>query len=118
MQDCFDTTDWDVLCRPHREDIDGLTECITDYINFCEDSIVSTRSVECYPNNTTWVTTEIKAILNEKRAFRDGNKMEEAGVQALANMREVWSGMKTIAGYRLNCSRGVEGGQERANKLN
>ena len=27
-------TNWDVLCEPHGEDIDGLTECITGYINF------------------------------------------------------------------------------------
>ncbi|KAI4894907.1 hypothetical protein NFI96_007435 [Prochilodus magdalenae] len=31
LQDCFETTDWTALYEPHGEDIDGLTECITDY---------------------------------------------------------------------------------------
>ncbi|KAI3362698.1 hypothetical protein L3Q82_001765 [Scortum barcoo] len=32
LRDCFDTTDWEVLCGPHEQDIDSLTDCITDYI--------------------------------------------------------------------------------------
>ena len=51
LQGCFEVTDWDALCEPHGEDIDGLTECITDYINFCVDGIVPARTVCCYPNN-------------------------------------------------------------------
>ncbi|KAI3371736.1 hypothetical protein L3Q82_023603 [Scortum barcoo] len=39
LRDCFDTTDWEVLCGPHEQDIDSLTECITDYINFCVERI-------------------------------------------------------------------------------
>ncbi|TWW77398.1 R2DM Retrovirus-related Pol polyprotein from type II retrotransposable element [Takifugu flavidus] len=51
LRDCFDTTDWDVLCEPHGEDIDGLTTCITDYINFCVENAVPTRKVRCFANN-------------------------------------------------------------------
>lgn len=41
------------LCKPHSEDINGLTECITDYIN---------------------CTIDIKALLNDKKkAFSVGN---------------------------------------------
>lgn len=25
LRDCFETTDWEVLCSPHGEDIDSLT---------------------------------------------------------------------------------------------
>lgn len=34
LQDCFGSTDWDVLCGPHGEDIDNMSDCITDYIRF------------------------------------------------------------------------------------
>ena len=34
LQGCFEVTDWNALCELRGEDIDGLTECITDYINF------------------------------------------------------------------------------------
>ncbi|KAI4877531.1 hypothetical protein NFI96_027122, partial [Prochilodus magdalenae] len=114
LQDCFETTDWTALYEPHGEDIDGLTECITDYINFCVDSTVPTRTVKCYPNNKPWVTKDIKALLNKKkRAFRAGDREEVRTPQRELkrtireakdgyrrkhdNMREVWSGMKSIA---------------------
>ncbi|XP_030581547.1 uncharacterized protein LOC115777725 [Archocentrus centrarchus] len=78
LQDCFEVTDWPALCEPHGQDIDRLTECITDYINFCVDTIVPTRIVKCYPNNKPWVTKDIKALLNnKKKAFRAGNRGEE-----------------------------------------
>jgi len=35
LQDCFDTTDWDVLCMSHGEDVGSFMDCITVYINFC-----------------------------------------------------------------------------------
>ena len=34
LQDCFESTDWDVLCEPHGGDINNMTDCITDYIRF------------------------------------------------------------------------------------
>ncbi|KAI3367576.1 hypothetical protein L3Q82_026208 [Scortum barcoo] len=43
LRDCFDTTDWEVLCGPHEQDIDSLTDCITDYINFCVETTVPTK---------------------------------------------------------------------------
>ena len=45
LQGCFEITDWPALCEPHGEDIDGLTECITDYINFCVDCNGSLRTL-------------------------------------------------------------------------
>ena len=35
LKGCLETTQWDVPCKPHGEDIDVITSCITDYINFC-----------------------------------------------------------------------------------
>ncbi|KAI4904532.1 hypothetical protein NFI96_034261 [Prochilodus magdalenae] len=141
LQDCFETTDWTALYEPHGEDIDGLTECITDYINFCVDSTVPTRTVKCYPNNKPWVTKDIKARLNKKkRAFRAGDREEVRTTQRELkrtireakdgyrrklewklqqnNMREVWSGMRTITGFRSSNNGGVEGSVDRANELN
>ncbi len=141
LQGCFEVTDWQALYEPNGEDIDGLTECITDYINFCVDSIVPVETIHCYPNNKPWVTKDIKAILNDKkRAFRDGNKEEVRTIQRHLkrkireakeeyrrklewklqqnNTREVWRGMRTITGLRPAGNRGVEGSVEWANELN
>lgn len=40
MRDCFDTKDWDTLCSPHRENSLRITNCITNYINFCVENII------------------------------------------------------------------------------
>ncbi|XP_049913332.1 CBY1-interacting BAR domain-containing protein 2-like [Epinephelus moara] len=73
LQGCFGVTDWQALCEPHGEDIDGLTECIKDYISFCVDSTV---------------TKDIKVILNsKKRAFRAGNREEVRTIQGELKMK-------------------------------
>ena len=75
LSDCFDSTVWEELCVSHGEDIDSLTGCVTDYVNFCVDNTVSTRTVRCFSNNKPWINPNIKALLKEKnRAFRSGNK--------------------------------------------
>lgn len=43
LMDCFQTTDWSTFYSSYGDDINGLTHCITDYINFCVDSTVPTQ---------------------------------------------------------------------------
>ncbi|KAI3356448.1 hypothetical protein L3Q82_017659 [Scortum barcoo] len=82
LRDCFDTTDWEVLCGPHEQDIDSLTDCITDYINFCVETTVPTKRVQCFSNNKPWVTPDLRALLLEKkRAFQSGDRDELRRVQ-------------------------------------
>lgn len=61
-------TGWPALCEPHGKEIDRLTECVSDYFNFCVDATVPTRIVKRNPNNKPWATKDIKALLNKKRA--------------------------------------------------
>ena len=75
LNDCFDTTVWEDFCDSHGEDIDSLTNCITDYNNFCVENIIPLRIVLCFSNNKPWINPDIKALLKEKkRAFKSGNK--------------------------------------------
>ncbi|KAK2863621.1 hypothetical protein Q5P01_003154 [Channa striata] len=50
LRDCFETTDWDTLCSCHGDDINSLTHCITDYINFCVENTMPTKRVQCFAN--------------------------------------------------------------------
>lgn len=127
LRDCFETTDWSVLQSPYGEDIEGLTHCLTDYINFCTDVVAPSETVHCYPNNKPWVTPEVKAVLNKKKtAFRsrekegikaaqcerklclkDAKESYRRGVEQKLeenNMREVWNGVKTITGNKAKKS--------------
>ena len=121
LQDCFESTDWDVLCESHGEDIDQMTNCITDYIRFCEDTNMPVRTMHCFSNNKPLIISDLKALLNKlKRAFRSGDREEQRSVQRKLRVmlrtckdsyrrkleaklqqncvRDVWTGMKNITG--------------------
>jgi len=51
LRDCFESTDWRVLQQPHGEDIERVTHCITDYMNFCRDTVLPINTVRCFSNN-------------------------------------------------------------------
>ncbi|KAI3372979.1 hypothetical protein L3Q82_023423, partial [Scortum barcoo] len=140
LKDCFNTTLWDVFSNSHGEDIDSLTHCLTDYINFCVENTVPTRTVRSFSNSKPWITPDIKALLKEKRrAFVSGNKEELKSVQRELrrmirkgkdcyrrkmehqlqqnNICGVWKGLKTISGFKEPKSQPV-GDQGWANDLN
>ncbi|KAM9802273.1 uncharacterized protein klhdc3l isoform 2-T2 [Syngnathus typhle] len=122
LRDCFENTDWESVCSPHGSDIDSVTHCITDSINFCVETTVPSKLVRCFPYNKPWVSSEIKALLNEKkRAFGLGDVVELRRVQKelrlkirkgkenygrrlekqmeLNNSRNIWRGLQSISGH-------------------
>ncbi len=52
---------------PYDVDIVGLTHCITGYINFCVDNVISARTVTCFLNSKPWIARD---FLNVKRELR------------------------------------------------
>lgn len=69
--ECFDTTDWSVVQSLHGEDIDGLTHCLTDYLNFCMDVVAPAKTVRRYPNNEP----------RGNACSQSGTKQEEGGIE-------------------------------------
>ncbi|KAJ8366874.1 hypothetical protein AAFF_G00338560 [Aldrovandia affinis] len=105
------------------EDVEGLADCITLYIRTCEESIVPTKKVRCFPNNKPWINKNIKALLNrKKRAFmakdREGVKSVQKELKGELrrakkiykekidgklednSTRKVWDGLKRITGQK------------------
>ncbi len=70
------TTNEDVLCNSHGEDIDELTDFITGYINFCVNNF-PIETVCCFPNNKPWFTRDIKVLLNEEKRTVRGRDTED-----------------------------------------
>ncbi len=102
-------------------DIHELTDVVSRYVTFCEDSVIPKKTVKVFPNSKPWVSKLLKKLLNKKRrTFREGNltelnllkreiKSEIKGAKLnykeklegeLANNRleSVWNGLKTIVG--------------------
>ena len=74
LRGALEATDWDAPYELHGEDIDGLTDCVSESIGFCIDNTIPTKEVRCYPDNKPWLTSDLRALLNEKkRAFRSGD---------------------------------------------
>ncbi|KAI4875879.1 hypothetical protein NFI96_009456 [Prochilodus magdalenae] len=140
LKDCFESTVWEELSDPNGEDIDSLTNCITDYVNFCVENTVPTKIVRCFSNNKPWINPDIKALLKEKkRVFRSGDKDELKAVQRELrrkiregkasyrrkleeqlqqnNISGVWKGLKTISGHKKPDSQ-VVGDQKWVKELN
>lgn len=63
----FKCTDWSVLLEAHEDDMEGMTHCVTDYMTTCLDSVVPVTTVCCYHSNKPWITSNVKALLKEKR---------------------------------------------------
>ena len=84
LTDCFDVTDWAVLLEEEEMDIDmdRRVSTITDYINFCRNTVIPVRTARCYPNNEPWITSVIKDLLNQKKmAFQNGDGERRRNVQ-------------------------------------
>ena len=64
LRGCFECTDWSVLTE-NESDFDA--DVITEYINFCVECNLPTKSVKSFPNNKPWVTKDLKTLLNEKK---------------------------------------------------
>ena len=67
LKDCFGSTVWDLFVKANNNNIDKISEVVTDYINYCTENIVPTKRVKCFANNKPWVTKGLKTILNEKK---------------------------------------------------
>lgn len=59
-----------------------MTECITEYIKFCEHTTLLAWAVCCFPNNKPWITSDLKVLLSKrKNTFRSGERDEGRRVQ-------------------------------------
>lgn len=73
---------WEEFCDSHGEDIESLTNCITEYVNFCVENTIPTRTIRYFSYNKRWINPDIKVLQEEKkRAFKSGDKDELKAVQ-------------------------------------
>lgn len=119
---CFETTNWDIFfdsCSDPHE----LTDNISSYIQFCEESAISTKQIKIFPNNKPWLSSDLKQCLNDKKlAFLRGDtegvkdkkrelraKIQKAKTDfkdkvensfCTGNPRQAWEGLNKMMGRR------------------
>jgi len=137
----FACTDWAVFSDA-CQDLDELTDTVTDYIRFCTENQIHEKKVKIFPNNKPWVTKELRAVTQKKHSvIKSSDKAALKAVQRelsslitkckadyrqkvedqfkLGNSRSCWQGLKSISGHskaKVPMPEGSE--QEVANNLN
>ena len=139
LRGCFDITDWSVFQSDNGNyDIGAMT----DYINFCVECNIPSKTVKCYPNNKPWVTKDPKLLINQKKAafhsndtnnLRTINEQLKKAIESKKKIykekiedqlksndsRKAWDGLKTITGYKKKSNLpSVENNETFANELN
>ena len=64
---CFECTGWQVFFDGCSDNPDEFTDTVTSYIQFCEETIIPTKTVSIFPNNKPWISKELKSILSGNR---------------------------------------------------
>ena len=68
------------------DNINELTNTITDYIKFCEDMIVEKKTMKIYSNNKPWVTREVvEAARRKHELWVNGDRREVRRYQVELN---------------------------------
>ena len=65
LQDCLEITDWNVF-RDLWTDLDQYTETVCDYIKFCVDQCIPTKTITVHSNNKMWFNEKIKSKIKKK----------------------------------------------------
>ena len=87
LQGCFECTDWDMFFHSGNN-IDEVTDVITDYIKLCSESVVPKKTINIFPNNKPWMNRSLKKTLNEKKiAFCKNDQVEEKRIQTKLKKR-------------------------------
>lgn len=56
-------------------------------INFCEQSIIPTKTVKVYPNNKTYITKDIKQVMNlRKLAYKNKDTMNNETMKTMTSI--------------------------------
>ena len=70
LKACFDTTDWCIF-RDSWTTLDEYTDTVSEYIRFCVELCIPTKTVTKHPNNKRWYDKTIrKKIVLKDRAYR------------------------------------------------
>ena len=57
------------------EGINEVTDIITQYVRFCENLSIPSKTITVYPNNKPWVNKELKELLQNKQRAKRFNKI-------------------------------------------
>ncbi|KAG5267420.1 hypothetical protein AALO_G00221550 [Alosa alosa] len=78
LQDCFETTDWDIFktAATHNNhiDIEEYTDTVTSYITKCINVVTEIKHITTRANQKPWLTGDVHRLLRARdKAFKAGD---------------------------------------------
>lgn len=81
LKGCFDCTLWDMFYETCAN-LEELNSVVSNYIQFCIDSVIPTKRIKVFPNDKPWMNSKMKeAVSRRKRAFEQGNLIQVKAIQ-------------------------------------
>ena len=140
LQDCLNTTDWDIF-KDACPDFNEYTDTVIEYIAFCQNLCLEEKCVKIYNNNKPWFKKTIKACINNKiEKFKNNDKTElkiakydlrkaiKSAKRDYANKleqqfknndtRSMWQGLQSITNYQQKIKQVQNNNDFSANELN
>lgn len=122
--------------------LDELNSVVTNYIQFCIDSVIPTKRIKVFPNDKPWMKNRMKeALFRRKRAFQQGDLIQVKAIQKEikqiiseckhnyklkierqmkdTNVHQAWKGLYTMVGkMEKNAAINTSDDMAFANELN
>uniref|UniRef100_A0A669B6E2 Reverse transcriptase domain-containing protein n=1 Tax=Oreochromis niloticus TaxID=8128 RepID=A0A669B6E2_ORENI len=141
LQDCFETTDWQIFVDAADGNINELTDSVIGYIGKCMDDIITKTTVRIYPNQKPWVNKDVRAKLKVrtsafnsgdadaykaarydlrksiKKARKDYRDKMESSYHSF-DTRRLWNGLRCITDYKKVNTVSVQPTASLADELN
>ncbi|KAL0153373.1 hypothetical protein M9458_051292 [Cirrhinus mrigala] len=113
LQDCFDTTDWNMFKQAatynNTTDLQEYAETVTAYINKCTEDVTVTKTITDRANQQTMDDRGDEASLKTARAnlshgIREAKRQYSRGIshrfKDSRDTRSLWRGIQTITDYK------------------
>ena len=65
LRGLLESTDWDMF-KASSANINELTDAVTSWSLYCEDTVIPDRIIKVYPNSKPWITKSLKSLLQKK----------------------------------------------------
>lgn len=88
---------WEFFDSP---DINDRVVVVSDYVNFCVDTVLPTKTIKVYSNDKPWLTRELKKPFIQKgKLIENKTSMQEGSYKGKA--KDSWCWTNTNLNWRL-----------------
>ncbi|MED6237053.1 Mitofusin-2, partial [Ataeniobius toweri] len=74
FEECISQSAVKTKFEQHTVRAKQISEALRRIMDLVHIAAQEQRTVRCFPNNKPWITSDLKDLLNKKKAFREGDR--------------------------------------------